>query len=334
MSKPTISDLAKAAGVSPTTVSHAFSGRRHVDPETRERIHKIAQQIGYYPSKAAQSLRSGKTGTIALMSSMPFAVAAGPSRLGFLMEIAASAAMSAFSHGIALCLIPPQPSQSGLFQMDFDGVILIEPQRDDPLLRHFEDRRTPIVTIGKAPGRDDIPAIDLQSRTGALLLLEHLWDSGARNIALVTGAAARTSHLEARDGYEDFARQRGFPARTILLDETKGESGAQIVVRELLQNQPEIDGLLVPVDAFATGALAAAQQLGRSVPRQLRIVTRYDGLRAKLSSPPLTAIDLHLPKLAEMAVKKLLQPATGPLFEAAPFPPTVIARASSVSGDA
>ena len=112
MAKPTISDLARAAGVSPTTVSHAFSGRRHVDPETRERIQALAREIGYHPNALAQRLRSGRSGTIALGSSMPFAIAAGPSRLGFLMEIAASATMSAFARDIALCLIPPQPSPS------------------------------------------------------------------------------------------------------------------------------------------------------------------------------------------------------------------------------
>ena len=110
MGKPTISDLARRAGVSPTTVSHAFSGRRHVDPETRERILGIAREMNYHPSSVARGLRSGRTGMIALASSMPFAIAAGPSRLGFLMEIAASAAMSALTRDIALCLIPPHPA--------------------------------------------------------------------------------------------------------------------------------------------------------------------------------------------------------------------------------
>lgn len=329
MAKPTISDLAKAAGVSPTTVSHAFSGRRHVEPETRERIQAMAREIGYHPSKAAQSLRSGKTGTIALVSSMPFAVAAGPSRLGFLMEIAASAAMSAFSREIALCLIPPQPSQGELHQMDFDGVILVEPERDDPLLRHFEERRTPVVAIGRVPDRDDIPAIDLQSRTSTALLLDHLRENGAKEIALVTGASARTSHLDAREIYGEHARKHGFTPRVVLLGETEGEAGAQAAVRNLLERHPGIDGLLVPVDAFATGAVAAAHQIGRDIPRDLRIVTRYDGLRAKLSDPPLSAIDLHLPVLSELAVELLLSPQPHGQSRTATPLPTIIARTSS-----
>lgn len=76
---------------------------------------------------------------------------------------------------------PAQPSQSKLDQMDFDGVILVEPERDDPLLRHFMARGAPVVTIRKVPDRDDIPANDLQSKAGALLLPEHLWDNGAQD---------------------------------------------------------------------------------------------------------------------------------------------------------
>lgn len=329
MGKPTISDVAKAAGLSVTTVSHAFSGRRHVDPATRERIQAIAKELGYHPSSVAQQLRSGRTGTIALASSMPFAVAAGPSRLGFLMEIAASAAMAAFARDIALCLIPPQPAPSSLDKMGFDGVILVEPEKDDPLVRHFEARRTPIVTIGKVPGRADIPSIDLHSAEAADLLLAHLWENGARQIALLTGASERTSHLEARRIYTQFAETHDFEPRTLLLDEAEGENGAKEVVKNLLRDHPEIDGLLVPVDAFASGAVAAAREFGRSFPRDLRLVTRYDGLRAKLSVPPLTALDLHLSELAELAVALLLAHIEAlPVSTTAPIP-SLVPRGSS-----
>ncbi len=301
---------------------------------TRERIQAIAKELGYHPSSVAQQLRSGRTGTIALASSMPFAVAAGPSRLGFLMEIAASAAMAAFSRDIALCLIPPQPSQTNLNQMGFDGVILVEPERDDPLVRHFESRRTPVVTIGKVPDRGDIPAIDLQSAAGMRLLLGHLWENGARQIALLTGASERTSHLEARRIYEEFAQTHGLPSRLLLLDEAKGEDGAKEVVKKLLRDCPKIDGLLVPVDAFASGAIAAAREVEKSIPEELIIATRYDGLRAKLSVPPLTALDLHLSELAEAAVTLLLAHIEGvPAAPTTSIPSLVPRRSSMAVGD-
>lgn len=330
MARPTISDLARAAGVSTTTVSHAFSGRRHVDPETRERIHALAREIGYHPSALAQRLRSGRAGTIALGSSMPFAVAAGPSRLGFLMEIAASAAMSAFARDIALCLIPPQPSQENLNHIGFDGVILVEPAADDPLVRHFEARQTPVVTIGRMPGRDDIPYLDLHSGATTRLLLDHLREQGSRDIALVTGKSARSSYLETIAAYRDCVASAGIMPPILMLDETGGEDLAHDAVTALMRQHPSIDGLLVPVDAFASGAVRALTALGKRVPQDVRVATRYDGLRAKLADPPLTAVNLHLSELAQLAVDLLLNHMEGraePIVT--PFP-QIIARASTL----
>lgn len=329
VSKPTISDLARAAGVSVTTVSHAFSGRRHVDPGTAERIRALASQMGYRPSSRARALRSGRTGVIALASSMPFAVAAGPSRLGFLMEIAASAAMSALTRDLALCLIPPHPAGDGFGGVDFDGVILVEPARDDPLVGHFEQRGTPIVSIGTAPGRPDIPAVDLRSRQTAEMLLDHLAAQGSSRIAALIGASPRTSQIEAEAAYLDHARHRGFPPLLVRLDEDQGEDLACRETLRLLEENPEIDGIFAAVDAFATGAVQAARRLRRAIPGQVRVVTRYDGLRAKLSVPPLTAVDLHLPTTAERAVQLLLDRIEGRLGTATADLPDLVLRDSS-----
>lgn len=145
----TIADVARAAGVSPATVSQAFNGRRQVDPATRERIRAVALELGYRPNPTAQRLRTGRSGMIALLSSMPFAVAAGPSRLGFLMEIAAVAAGAALSNGLALILVPPvEHGQLSLDALAIDGAILVEPASDDPGLALLRARGLPFVTVG------------------------------------------------------------------------------------------------------------------------------------------------------------------------------------------
>jgi len=329
LGRPTISDLAKRAGVSPTTVSHAFSGRRHVDPETRERILEIAREINYHPNSMAQGLRSGRTGTIALASSMPFAIAAGPSRLGFLMEIAASAAMSALTRDIALCLIPPHPSISGYGTVGVDGVVLVEPCRDDPLVEHYESRATPIVSIGTVPGRPDIPAIDLRSRETATMVLDHLRERGCRRIAAIIGASSRTSQTETADAYREFISRTGGEPILISLDEAGGEELGYDGATRLLRASPGIDGLFVAIDAFASGTLAAAHDLGRSVPESLRLATRYDGLRAKLARPPLTAVDLRLPEVAEAAVDLLLRRIEGEAGRVTAAMPGLVIRAST-----
>ncbi|MCQ4632488.1 substrate-binding domain-containing protein [Shinella sp. CPCC 100929] len=331
MGKPTITDLARAAGVSVTTVSHAFSGRRHVEPETRRRIEALAEEIGYRPNHRAQRLRTGRAGSIALVSSMPFAVAAGPSRLGFLMEIAAAAAVTAFSRGISLCLVPPLGPRDSLEALEVDGAIVVEPERDDPVLDFFSDRGVNIVCIGRAPGRDDLPFVDLQSGATARLLLDHLF-SGNSNVGLITGQQRRNSYIEMEAAYAARIEETGASPTAIRIDENGGEQAAAEAAERLLRAEPSISALCVPVDAFATGVLDAARALGRRVPEDLRLATRYDGMRAKLATPPLTAVDLHLDHVAAAAVDLLLAHlGDGATTPQALAPPTLVVRPSSTA---
>ena len=94
---------------------------------------------------------------------------------------------------------------------------------------------------------------------------------------------------------------------------------------------PRLDGLCVPVDAFAVGALRALREAGRRVPRDVVVATRYDGMRARTSQPPLTAVDLHLDQVGQAAIDLLLEHLRGEttrqMVEAPE--PTLIERASS-----
>lgn len=329
MKKPTIHDLARLAGVSKTTVSHAFSGRRHVDPQTRDRIEELAQQIGYRPNLAAQRLRTGRTGMIALASSMPFSVAAGPSRLGFLMEIAASAAMASLTRNKALCLIPPLSMENSLHEIAVDGVIVVEPFQNDPIVEHFCTTGVPIVSIGRVPGQPEIPHVDLRSGRTAQMMLQHLTDAGARHIGLVTGAQRRNSYVETEEVYASFCEETGRRSLALRLDEVGGEEESERRCTELLTDHPEVDALFVSVDAFASGAVTAAMRLGTSIPGSLKIATRYNGLRAKLSNPPLTAMDLRLELVAEIAVDMLVAVIDGGKPENVPAPLPILVRRSS-----
>jgi DNA-binding LacI/PurR family transcriptional regulator len=310
--RPRIVDVARAAKVSPATVSNVLNESRHVDPQTRARVAAAVARLGYTPDLRAQRLRTGQPTTIAILSSMPFAVAAGPSRLGFLMEVAAVAAAVAMEKGLALVLVPPAEfKRAPIEQLDVNGVLVLEPLADDPEVSRLRARGIPVVTIGRQPDDVDNPYVDLQSATTARLLLDHLWAQGGRDIALVLGRQKRNSYLETEKEYGAFARRHKMPSRILRLDETEGEAKARVACRDLLDGDNGIDALCVPVDAFATGAVQAAADLGRNIPRDLKIATRYDGLRARESRPQLTAVNLHLPEIAAIAVNLLLRHING-----------------------
>ncbi|MEU3909732.1 LacI family DNA-binding transcriptional regulator [Streptomyces sp. NPDC029721] len=331
---PTIADVARAASVSPTTVSHALNGLGKVDPRTRERIKRTAAELGYRPNLRAQRLRNGQAKAIALASSMPFAVAAGPSRLGFYMEIAAAAAERAMVHGYALVLVPPVQSGSPLHSLDIDGAIVVEPGEDDPAVAQLRERGLPYVALGREVARTDAPYVDLRGGPVTGLLLRHLREQGARRPALLIGAGRRHSSVDARAAYEAAAAEEGWTPLVATAPEEGGEQAGYEACAALLAEHPRTDAVCALVDVFAVGAVRAIRDSGRRVPEDVLVVTRYDGPRARTCEPPLTAVDLHLDRAAADAVELLLSrlrdggaAAGGP----APAPePRVIARASSL----
>ncbi|MFD3695372.1 LacI family DNA-binding transcriptional regulator [Streptomyces sp. NPDC058646] len=308
---PTIADVAQAAGVSRTTVSHALNGLGKVDPRTRERIKQVAAELGYRPNLRAQRLRSGQARAIALASSMPFAVAGGPSRLGFYMEVAAAAAESALAHDYALVLVPPVMSGSALYSVDIDGAIVVEPDVDDAAVAVLKERGLPYVTLGRpvSPDEDappDVPYVDLRGGLVAELLLTHLHEQGARRPALFIGSGSRHSSVDARAAFERIAAVRGWEPIVATAPEAGGEQAGYEGCAALLAEHPGIDAVCALVDAFAVGAVRALRDSGRSVPDDVMVATRYDGLRARTCEPPLTAVDLRLDHAAGEAVDLLL----------------------------
>lgn len=318
-----IVDVAREAGVSITTVSHALNGRGQVDPKTRELVASVAQRLGYRPNRHAQQLRRTSAQVIALMSSMPFAVAGGPARLGFMMEIAAVAASVALERGLALVLVPPsQAAAAAIDSVDVDAALVLEPAQRDPQVAQLEQRGIPIVTIGRQPGAaQKQPCIDLRSHDTTTMLLDHLHAQGARRIALLGGAQLRSPYTEAATAYAAFAKAHRMKPITAVADEGLGEEGGRVAAAALLAQHPTIDAICAPVDAFAVGAAHAARDAGRSIPADLMIATRYDGRRARECEPPLTALDLHLDVVATQAIELLLEHLRGdPRRRALPAP--------------
>lgn len=333
--RPTIADVARAAGVSPTTVSHALNGKGYVDPQTRERVKDTARALGYRPSIRAQRLRTGEARSIALISSMPYEVAGGASRLGFLMEVAAVAAASALTRGLALVLVPPMMSgRLPLEQIDIDGAIVLEPTADDANVVHLQERGLPVVCLGRQPGNDAVPYVDIHSSATTEMLLQHLKDQGSQHIALLIGAQERNSYIEARACYEAFCNAHGMAAVIAIADESGGEAAGREACAALLREHPEIDGLCALVDAFAVGAVQAINDRGLRVPNDVRVVTRYDGIRARSCQPPLTAVDLHLEDMASQAVALLFDHLGGSgeaRGSVVPPLPSLVIRESSAS---
>ena len=331
--RPKLVDVARACGVSPATVSNALSGHRPVDRETRRLVIEKALALGYTPNPRASRLRSGGADAIAIFSSMPVAVSGGPARMSFLMEIAGSAAAEALQGGMALVLVPPVAGERPMAHtLPIDGAIVIEPRADDPEIVALRHRGLPVVAIGRHPGTDT-PFIDLRSGETTRMMLEHLYDCGARRIAIMVGQQERTAQVESEAAYRAFADERGIPVCIVRVPEIGGEAAAFAAAIDCMNQDPAIDAIYAGIDTMAVGALGAAKALGRRVPSDLRLATRYDGVRARECAPQLTAFDLRLPEVAAAAVKLVLDHIRGhrTVREVAAPLPRLVVRGSTRS---
>jgi len=318
--RPTIFDVAREAKVSITTVSLVLNGKGLVGQDTRDRVKGCASALGYVPNVRAQRLRSRKAQTIALISSMPLNISGGESRLGFLMEIAAVAASVALTKGLALMLIPPyESSRLPLERLDIDGAIVVEPAAGDEQVIQLQNMGIPVVSLGRQAGLDSVPFIDLHSTAAAQLLFRHLFAQGAVHIALLIGASERSSYIETEAAYRNFCQEHGMAPIVSKAIEAGGDGAGYLAAKQLLLEHPEIDGICAIAEAFAVGAVLAAKELGRNIPGDLKIVTRYDGFRIRNCKPPLTAVDLHLEDVAALAIHALLD-----IFEGIPNPNQIL----------
>lgn len=343
MKKParvTLIEVAKHAGVSPATVSNAVNRARYVDSETRKRIDRAIAELGYIPNLGARRLRTGKSNAIAVFSSMPFSISGGPSRLGFMMEIAASAAVAALEKQLSLVLVPPLPvSDPGFGHVEADGALVIEPSGDDPYIAELLRRGVPIVAIGRpGAGKGDnavpkpIPHVDLQPKVITETALGHFAETGAKAPVLFVGMTDRAAYHEAETVYRRFAQAHGIDPIVRYLDERQGEQAGYDAALNLLESHPEVDALFVLVDTFASGVVQAFNEHGVAMPEQIRVATRYDGIRARESTPRLTAFNLHLDDIARLALGRLLEEIEGrdgPSVVTGPRPDIVL-RESSV----
>ena len=331
----TLLDIARELNVAPSTVSNALSGRRYVDEDLVARVKQTAERLGYRPNPVARRLRSGKAGAIGLFSAMPFAVAGGASRLGFMMEIASAAAEEAMRGGMALTLAPPVESMSlPVEDMMIDGALLIEPIENDPFGLALEDRGLPVVRIGRQLGREDAPCVEIPSIRVAEILTAHLDEAGAGRLALIQGASARATNVETAEVYRRHVQARGQEPLIVKIEESSGEEGGRQAALELLRAHPEVDGIMAMVDAFAGGVCRAAAELGRPAPEGLKIVTRYDGPRSTAAEPPVTAVNLRLSEAAQQAVRmllKMIEENEDPSPARVPGPdPILVPRASTI----
>jgi DNA-binding LacI/PurR family transcriptional regulator len=306
-----IKDVAREAGVSVTTVSHALNDKGRLNSETRQRVREVAARLGYRPNPAARSLVSGRTGLIALVASLPSGSRANFGDYAVFGEIIGAATRVSVERDFALVVAPFATGSSLWDRVPLDGVIVISPLQGEPVVPLLRERRLPFVTIGRdlaGHERDAVVSSDEVASTREVL--DHLETSGAQRPALLTLPPVYSYSRDMLASHQGWCSERGAPvlAETFDLDELVRDRTAAVAaaVDRLFDRAPVPDAVFCPVELFGIAAALAIGARGLRIPDDVLFVTSNDAGLASAFDPPLTSLDADLQELGRAATTMLL----------------------------
>lgn len=306
---PTINDVARAAGVSITTVSRILNGKPDVAEDTRLRVLDVIDQLGYIPNSQAQRLAAGKSRMITLL--FPFEHASF-TQLELDFFVGAAAAASKRSYFFNMMTEPvSRDALINLFRSgQVDGVILMQIEMDDwrpPLLK---EHNCPFVMIGRRENNDGFSYIDVDFENAILMACEHLVHLGHRQIGfLARPAAMRKANLgpavRLMRGYRNACEEFGL---TPLIREVQlTVHDVYDATHELLDENPDLTAIVTVHGASSTGIMRALRERGRDVPTDCSVVALATNKIAQMISPALTALNFPTDTMGYQAAKMLIQ---------------------------
>lgn len=329
-----IKEVAAAAGVSVTTVSHALNGKGRLPEETRERVRRIADQLGYRPNATARNLVVGKTGLLGLAVSQQAGAPLAVTDFAYFAQLMMAASTEAIAQGYALVLAPGDAALDPQAGISVDGAIIVDPARDDQLVAQLQRAGIAVVTTGRVPDGDDRSCwVDNNHIAGTDAMLDHLERRGARRIAVLTSALDISYTHDVERAYLRWCEQNGAEPIVKRASNDLTERAGYAAASELLALPEPPDAIFSTYDRLAFGAALAADALGVRIPDDLLLAsTATESQAPEQVRPSLTTLDLHPEEIGRSATSllvELLEEDEEPARRHVTVPTRVVPRAST-----
>ncbi|MEU5316002.1 LacI family DNA-binding transcriptional regulator [Streptomyces sp. NPDC021056] len=332
-----ITDVARHAGVSPSTVSYALSGKRPISEETRQRVEASIRELGYRPHAGARALASSRSNVLALVVPLRTGI-----HVPVVMQFAVSVVTTARRHDHDVLLLTQEEGEDGLRRVAdtalVDAMIVMDVQLDDPRLPLLRSLERPSVMIGFPAEADGLTCIDLDFKAAGEACVEHLARLGHRVVALVGSPpevyVRQTAFAQRVVQGFTAAADRGRLASSVHPCEASPAAARQ-VAEQLLREQPALTGVVVHNEAILEPLVDAFEQLGLRVPADLSVTAICPDELAGNLRVPVTSVDLPSAEVGTRAVEllmKKLDHKTVP--EATLLPPRMTERASTAPRNA
>ncbi len=319
MVRPTIVDVAQAAGVSRATAARVLSGATNVDRQMAIAVEREAERLGYETNFAARVLRGGRAGAIGLVIAFNELDSLSGT---FFTAVLKGAAKGLSAGDVQPVLLPADHEDQGrvprfLRSGAVDGAIVILQHEITHLVEALVDSPVPIAWVGR-PLVELAPnaiVVDSDNYGGGVLAARALVEAGRTRIGIITGPPDMEPARDRIRGWQDELARHDIAPGPMVHGDFTVDSGSAAMAR-LLQRSPDLDGLF--------------QASGRSLPADVSVVGFDDVLIAAASDPPLTTIRQPLEEMGRVAADTLIRLTRGETVEHDHVLPTTLVRRESL----
>jgi len=309
---PTIKDISRLSGISVTQVSRALNNHTDVSQATKEKVNKIAREIGYVANRSAQNLVTRKSNTLALILSN---LEKSGGRDNIVYSLISGMYHFAESEGFEVVMF----TTSSIHQRDksfvqlcreqnISGAIVNGLRTDDPYYRELVDSDIPCVLIDSSVKGKETITVSCDNKKAAFDAVSYLIKNGHKEIAVLNGRREATITADRFNGYVQALTEAGIPLKEAFIHYCDfQEDIAFETTQKIMKANPEITAIFCASDMMAVGALKALQALDIKVPDQVSLVGFDDIPIAEYLMPSLTTVSQDFYGMGYEAGNQLLK---------------------------
>lgn len=313
MDLASIKDVAKAAGVSTSTVSRIINNSPLISPETRERTLKVMKELNYVPNSMARGLSNQKAFTVALLVNISEPKAySNP----FFYEVIHGIETIVYNNGLCLIIANLQTPVKKENMLGWlihgkrtQGVVLPSAIVDSQMVKDLKSIKFPFVVLGEpADCREPIDWVDVNNAQGGQQAVDHLLRRGYKNIAFIGGSRKEIFNRNRLAGYREAIELNGLEYMPEYIREggSSKEDGAAMI-RELLKLPKRPDAVICGDNFLSLGAMKAFAEAGLRIPEDAGVLSFDNFPIAELAEPTLTTVDIDVFEMGVQAANLLFK---------------------------
>lgn len=303
-----IKDVAKIAGVSPSTVSRVLSGSDLISQKTKEKVMKVVNDFNYKPNAIATALARNRSNSIGIVipdSDNEFYATT------FFQEALRGISTVAADNGYDVLISPGKPNEYASIKnlverRKVDGIILMRAHLNDRSIKFLHETGFPFVLIGSCKEYEDIYSVDNDNLNAAYVLTKHLIEKNRKRIAFIGGGSNYVYTIERLEGYKKCIEDNKLKIdkNNIKLDVNSAKSAYDVFSKFL--NHKEIpDAVVITDDTVCAGIMDKIRESNIKVPQDIAVACFNDSMYNRFSTPPITSISVNSIELGQKAAETI-----------------------------